>query len=146
MSSGQGQTFANHARFVPLYHFVASLIFLYNLVYSIKAAVQHPDGATITGAVLAVGLVLLFLYARSFAATAQDRIIRLEETLRMERLLPADLKARIGEIAPAQFVALRFAPDTELPELVRRTLAGEFAKPVDIKKAIKNWRGDYLRV
>jgi hypothetical protein len=80
------------------------------------------------------------------ALTAQDRVIRLEETLRMQRVLPADMQGEISQLKRFDFVALRFASDAELPELVKRVRAGEFAKPLDIKKAIKNWREDHLRV
>jgi len=146
MSQGQGQSFANHVRLVPLFHGVAFVLLLLPTGYAVGRAFKHPDAASLMAVSMGVGVLLLFFHARLFALTAKDRVIRLEETLRMERLLPADLKARIAELTPAQFVALRFAPDAELPDLVRRTLANEFATSADIKKAIKNWRGDYLRV
>lgn len=146
MSENQGQNLSNHVRIVPLFHGVTFLLLLIPFGYSIRGAVQHPSAATIMPFLTGTGLILLFFHARLFALTAQDRVIRLEETLRMERLLPADLKPRIAELKPAHFVALRFAPDAELPDLVRRTLAGEFATSAAIKKAIRDWRGDYLRV
>jgi hypothetical protein len=77
---------------------------------------------------------------------AQDRLIRLEETIRLARLLPADMKGRENELTRSQYVALRFAPDNEVPELVRRIQAGELKTAGDIKRAIKNWRADHLRV
>ena len=77
---------------------------------------------------------------------AQDRIIRLEERARLERVLPADLRGRIGELKESQLVAIRFAPDDEVPELTRRTLNGELKSQVEIKRAIRNWRADHLRV
>ena len=77
---------------------------------------------------------------------AQDRIIRLEERIRLERLVPADLRGRVGELTPDQLIALRFAPDNEVPELARRVLGGELKTRADIKGAVKNWRGDHLRV
>lgn len=146
MSTPTGQSFSNHVRIVPLFHGVTFVLLVVPTVGVIRAAIQHPGTATVMPALFHVGIILLFFFARLFALTVQDRVIRLEETLRLERLLPSDLKPRIGELTREQFVALRFAPDAELPELVRRTLAGEFASPAAIKKAVKNWRGDYLRV
>jgi len=75
----------------------------------------------------------------------QDRVIRLEQRLRMERLLPADLMGRFGEFEPQQLVALRFAGDGELPELARRVLAGELRSSAQIKQQIKDWQADWLR-
>ena len=80
------------------------------------------------------------------ALRAQDRIIRLEERTRLDRLLPADLRVRAAELSTSQLIALRFAPDDEVPELVRRALDGELARQGDIKRAIRDWRADHLRV
>jgi hypothetical protein len=77
---------------------------------------------------------------------AQDRIIRLEEKTRLERLLPADLRSRVSDLTSSQLIALRFAPDDEVPELTRRALSGDLKDQSDIKRAIKNWRADHLRV
>ena len=140
------QNFANHARFVPGYHRFTLLLILVVLIWSIKQVVTAFSVASVMQLVTIVALLFTTFYARAFAAKAQDRIIRVEERERMGRLLPEDLKARIGELQLPQFVALRFASDGELADLVRRTLAGEFAKPRDIKVAIKSWRGDYERV
>jgi hypothetical protein len=76
----------------------------------------------------------------------QDRVIRLEERLRMERVLPAELRPRISELTTKQLVSLRFASDEELPELVRRVLGGELAERNDIKRAVRNWRADHQRI
>ena len=75
----------------------------------------------------------------------QDRIIRLEMRLRLQQCLPADLRSRIEELTPGQLVALRFASDAELPELVREVVAGKLAARKDIKLRVKNWQGDWLR-
>ena len=145
MSEKRPQTYANHVKWVPLFHYVAMPLLGINLVL---ALVGLLDGITIenlnrVGA--AVGLVLALLFARVNALKAQDRVIRLEERLRMERLLPDDLKPRIDEVSTAQCVALRFASDGELPALVRRAL-DEKADQTTIKQAIRNWRPDYQRV
>ena len=140
------QNFANHAQVVPGFHRFTLLLILVVLVWSIKQVMTAFSVATVMQLVAAVALLLVGFYARAFSTKAQDRIIRVEERERMGRLLPDDLKARIGELRLPQFVALRFASVGELADLVRRTLGGEFAKPRDIKVAIKSWRGDYERV
>ena len=139
------QSFAKHARFVPFYHFVTFLLLLGNLVY----AVPHLWRTRTPGAVaylgMSIALVLLFGYIRAFAVGNQDRIIRLEESLRMERLLPADLKARAGELTKRQVIGLRFASDGEYADLVRQALDQKLAEK-DIKRAVKQWRPDFHRV
>jgi hypothetical protein len=76
----------------------------------------------------------------------QDRVIRLEMTNRLERILPADLRARIGELSPGQLIALRFASDAELPELTRVVLTEGLRGRNDIKKKIRDWQPDHMRV
>jgi len=94
---------------------------------------------------MAFALIVFRLASRLMAMAVQDRVIRLEERLRMRELLPADLQARIGELTREQFVGLRFASDGELPALVRQVLTGELKSVTDIKKAVTQWRGDDLR-
>ena len=86
-----------------------------------------------------------FIAARVMALKVQDRVIRLEERLRYERLLPADLKPRIGEFAVEQVVSLRFASDAELPALARKVLDEKMMERKAIKQLVKAWRPDYLR-
>jgi hypothetical protein len=139
------QTFANHARFVPGYHFVAFFLVFVNLVYTVVQLVRAPGTPTVAAALAAVALVLVWLYARVFALSVQDRVIRLEMQLRLQRVLPEDLRARVGEITRGQFVALRFASDAELPQLVRQVLEGKLTDKKQIKLAVKDWQADYLR-
>lgn len=96
--------------------------------------------------VLAIGFALLTLVARAQALRAQDRVVRLEEKLRYQGLLSKDLAGKAETLKTGQLIALRFASDEELPSLVERTLNGEFKDSKEIKLAIKNWRGDFLRV
>lgn len=146
MSDQKPQTFASHARYVPAYHFVLFFILLLNLGYAGMHVWRHARTPQAwVYAVLAVGLMMLYWYARTFATTVQNRVIRLEETLRMERLLPADLKPRIGELALGQIIALRFASDAELPDLVRKVLDERIADKKVIKALVKDWRADHLR-
>jgi len=140
------QNFANHVRFVPAFHLVALPILLLNLGWSIYELVHtwFSFGAVV-GVLLAIALLLVALYARMFALTVQDRVIRLEMRLRMEKILPADLKPRVPEFTVDQLVALRFASDAELPELSRRVLEEKLKNRKSIKQMIKTWKADYLR-
>jgi hypothetical protein len=92
-----------------------------------------------------VALLLLALYARTFALTVQDRVIRLEMQLRLQNLLPADLHPRIPEFTTSQLVALRFASDSELPDLARKVLAEKLSERKAIKQLIRDWQPDNLR-
>jgi hypothetical protein len=96
--------------------------------------------------VLALGILAVGLVARYMSLVNQNRIIRLEERLRLTSLLPDELKARIPELRPRQLIALRFASDAEVTDLVRRCLAGELQTADSIKRAVKEWRPDHLRV
>lgn len=140
------QSFQNHARYIPAFHFFALPILIINAVVAVKHAVSTQDLSSALAALVAIALFLGVFYGRVMPLTAQDRVIRLEETLRLQRILPTEQQGDIAALSAKQLVALRFASDAELPDLVRRTKAGEFAKPSDIKRAIKNWRADYLRV
>ncbi len=140
------QNFKNHVRFVPLYHFFALPMLIINFGWSIyrwKAAGFSIGGLewVLTSAALFFGV----LYARLFALSAQDRIIRLEERLRYERVLPEELRWRADELTVDQFVSLRFASDDELPGLMKKVLDEKMTQRKAIKQLIKNWRPDYLR-
>ena len=139
------QSYKNHTRFFPLFHFIASPILLLNFINSLRHAWLNPNRSTAFAALVAFGLVAGLLAARTMALKVQDRVIRLELQLRMRGLLPADLAARINDLTPQQMVALRFAGDKELPDLVRDVLAGKLTKQKEIKLAIKDWQADYLR-
>jgi len=139
------QNNTNHARRVIGYHVVLTGLLVVVAGWQLYLLVLHPGVPALVGVALAVALVLIYWYERVFALTVQDRVIRLEERLRMERLLPADLQGRIGEFTPRQLVALRFASDGELPSLARRVLVEGLADPRAIKAAIREWRPDHLR-
>jgi len=145
MAQKTPQTFENHARLVPAFHYVAFPLFAINFFFALYQAVVHFNWANLMGLGLAVALVLLFFLARVMAMTVQDRVIRLEERMRLRELLPADLKPRINEFSVKQLVALRFASDGELPELARQVLDGKLTEQKAIKQAVKNWRADYQR-
>lgn len=142
----QIQTYQNHVRWYPLVHFVVVPLLFLNLIWQIVRFSQEKTWDRAENLLLAVALVLLNLAARLQALKAQDRVIRLEERLRYREILPADLAEKAVNLRTGQILALRFASDAELPDLIKRTLAGEFQSNKQIKQAIKNWRGDYLRV
>ncbi len=140
------QNFANHTRWHPPFHFVLFPILLLHFLYSIYRLYQTPDFAHAEVLLLAFGLLLMMLLTRINPLRAQDRLIRLEEQLRYQRVLPADLAARAAQIPERFIIALRFASDGELAGLVQQVLDNKFEKPADVKQAIKSWRGDYFRV
>ena len=144
--ANQGQNFSNHTRVVPPFHYVALPILLVNFV---SAVVELFNGITFDASLhvlVAVALIIVALFARVFALKAQDRVIRLEMRLRMRELLPEDRQGRINDFTPTQMVGLRFASDTELPELARKVLDEDITKMTPIKKMITDWQGDYFRV
>ena len=140
------QTFASHARYIPTFHFFALPILIINVFVVAINFWDHPSFATGWGVLVAIALALGITWSRFMPLRAQDRIIRMEERTRLERLLPAELRGRIGELTERQLIAIRFAPDDETAELTRRTLEGELKSSADIKRAIRNWRADHFRV
>jgi Family of unknown function (DUF6526) len=144
------QTYANHTKYVPLYHFVLFGLGTVNLVWTLVRLFMPVEGVPLPDRLWAVVMALVLLgvglYARIFALGAQDRIIRLEERLRYDAVLPADLRARAGELRRSQVIALRFAGDGELPDLVRNVLDGKITSPKEIKLSIRSWRADHFRL
>jgi len=145
MAEKMPQSYANHRRFVPVYHFVLSLIFLLNLVAAAWQLFKHPGFSTAIALLVAFGLIGVYYYSRTFPLHVQDRLIRLEERMRLEEILPDDLKGRLGELKERQLIALRFASDEDVPDLVRQILDGKLKGLEEIKKAIKTWRPDDFR-
>ena len=140
------QSYKSHTRWVPAFHFFVVPVLLVNSIVTAIRLVNDPRGTTAWNLIVAIALFLGVFLLRGMPLRAQDRVIRLEERARFDRLLPGDLRPRVGELTTAQFVALRFAPDDEVPDLTRRALDGELKTQADIKRAIKNWRADTLRV
>jgi hypothetical protein len=140
------QSYATHRRFIPAFHFFVLPVLLINIVVTVVQLVHYPSISAAWVVVVALALGIGFAYARFMPLRAQDRMIRLEERMRLERLLPSDLRGRINELTPEQLIALRFAPDDEVADLTRRAFSGDLRNPGEIKRAIRNWRGDYLRV
>jgi len=139
------QNFENHTKRVPAFHFVVLPIFFLNIIWCIERVIRQHTFGTVVSLLVAIALLLLAFNARIFALTVQNRIIRLEMQLRLQQVLPQDLKPRIPEFTLAQLVSLRFASDAELPELSRKVLDEKLNDPNAIKKLIRNWQPDYLR-
>jgi cell division protein FtsL len=146
------QTYANHTRLDPPFHFFLGPVFILGLILSLIHFFYHLRESDLRDnihsfllIVLAVAMITLVLKVRLYSLKVQDRIIRLEERLRLTQLLSDPLRSRIPELTEDQLIGLRFASDAEVPRLVERAL-NEKLKRKDIKKAIQNWRPDYWRV
>ena len=146
MAQAQPQTYANHARTVPPFHFVVLPLLLINFLWSLYRAFTPMSVDTAMSAVLALGVLMAAVFGRVFALAAQDRVIRLEMRMKLQQLLPDDLTSRIMELTTKQLVALRFASDAELPDLVRAVLTDNIVDQKTIKQRIKSWQADYQRV
>jgi len=139
------QNYENHTKFVPVFHIGVLGIFVANIVQSGIRLYHGFNAENVIGLLVALALLVGILYARMFALTVQDRVIRLEMRLRMERVLPEELRGRIGEFSVGQLVSLRFAGDAELPELARKVLEGKIEDRKTIKQMVTDWQADWLR-
>jgi hypothetical protein len=146
VSQPESQSFANHARIVPGFHYGVIGALTLNFLWSLVRLYRGPGVDAVIGVITAVGLLGLVFYARMFPLRVQDRIIRLEMSLRLASVLPPDLRARISSLRPGQLVALRFASDAELPVLIRQVLDENLADRREIKRRIREWQADHLRV
>lgn len=140
------QNLQNHARYVPGYHFVLFGILFINLILRVVVAIRHPGWMNAWTIVMAVAFILMWWYLREFPKRAQDRVIRLEERLRLGRLLPTEYRPRLNEFTTSQLIALRFASDEELPTLAVRVLTEGITGRREIKELIRQWRADSLRM
>lgn len=143
--AAQAQNYKNHARFHPIFHFVVGPLFMLNVIFAIVLLVRRPGWITAWTLVMSIALLILTFLVRINPLRVQDRLIRLEERLRLTALLPDPLRARIPELTEGQLIGLRFASDKELPALVQRTLTEKLGKK-QIKEAITDWRADRFRV
>ncbi len=139
------QNFENHGKIVPAFHYFVLPVYALNLVSSILHCVRLFSFDSVVGVLLALAFVVGALCARIFALKVQDRVIRLEMRLRLQQVLPAELRGRIPEFTVSQLVALRFAGDAELPGLARKVLDEKLTDRKTIKKMIQKWEPDYLR-
>ena len=139
------QTYKSHTRLLPAFHFFVIPVLLINVLNAIRHLWMDPTAHTAFATIVAAALLTLGFLARIQALTVQDRVIRLEMRLRLRQVLPPELHARINDISPRQLVALRFASDAELPELVREILDGKLNTSKEIKQRVKSWQPDFLR-
>jgi hypothetical protein len=139
------QSFKNHARLVPAFHYGVFLALLGNLVWAVYAFRYGFHGQSLWVLVTTVTMMVMAVSLRTQILTVQDRLIRLEMRLRLRAVLPDDVAARATNLGVKQLVALRFASDEELPELVRDILAGSLSEPKAIKMKIQKWEADHLR-
>jgi hypothetical protein len=140
------QSFANHTRWHPPFHFFVLPVMLINFIWTIVDFVKAPGANSGWWVVVSLALALLTLFVRTNSLKVQDRLIRLEEKVRYQQLLSPALAQQCGTLPIGQIVALRFAGDDELEELVGAVVSGKLAASKDIKRAIKNWRADTFRV
>jgi hypothetical protein len=145
MAAPAPQTYANHRRFDPLWHFVGSTIVLFGAISATVNAIRAGGYHNWLMAAYTIGILLVVFRARVQTLTVQNRLIRLEMRLRLKDVLAPALAARIGDLTVSQLVGLRFAGDAELPALVERCLGGQLANGEAVKKEIKNWQADWLR-
>lgn len=148
MSKSSPQTLKNHGRIDPPVHFVLFAILVANLIFSIIHMIRHREDAYFAGpwyVVLSLALFLLVFRIRSYPLKVQDRIIRLEERLRLKALAPAAWHPQIHRLTEDQLIGLRFAADDEVVELAKQTLEHHLTRK-QIKERIQNWRADHWRV
>lgn len=146
MADRRPQSYASHRQIVPGFHVVTLGLLAVLLVWALVWLVVDFSTAALFRLLLVLAVALVAWYTRMFPLKAQDRIIRLETQLRLARVLPPELAARVPELSTGQLIALRFAADEELPELTRRCLAGELRRRDDIKRQVRSWVPDYERM
>lgn len=139
------QSYASHAKIDPPFHFFVLPVFLINILVVAYLLIRHPGIGGAWVLLVSVALLVLAGRLRSWATHLQDRVIRVEERIRLTAILPEPLRSRIAELSDSQIVGLRFASDAELPALFQRAVDEKLSR-ADIKKAITDWRPDYSRV
>ena len=140
------QTLANHVRLQPPFHFFVLPVAATALILAVINVVRNYESlAAWALTLLALAFTVAAPMIRINALKAQDRVIRLEERMRLASVLNEPLNSRIGELTEAQLIALRFCPDAELPGLVTKALQSKLSGR-DIKKSIVHWRADDFRV
>ena len=145
-NSAPPQSYDNHQKFVPAFHYVATPLLLVYVIYSVYVVVTAFSLDSVMGLLLAIAVMIVAFLARTFALGVQDRVIRLEERLRLHEVLPPDQKHDVDELSTGQLIALRFASDGEVAALVATVRAEGIEDRKEIKKRVTNWRADHQRV
>jgi hypothetical protein len=145
MAENLPQNLANHNRLDPAFHFFLLPLILILWIASLVFGIRHPGWEPAWELLLVTALAVTAVKARSYALKVQDRVIRLEQRLRLGALLPESLRSQIVRLSEGQLIALRFASDEEVPALAHRALVENLSRG-DIKKSIRNWQPDFWRV
>jgi hypothetical protein len=140
------QTFATHTRWHPMFHFFAFPVLALNLLWSLYILFRHPVPLALWNSIVSAALLASCFLARYYGLRNQDRLIRLEERVRLSNCLPEDLRSRINELSMDDLIGLRFCGDNEVAEVTRAVLAGEAKGRAAIKQKVQNWRADYHRL
>jgi len=139
------QSYRTHRRFDPLYHFfVAPVVMIVYPVWAIVHLYRHPTPQSAIWLLFALAVAVLAWRARSFPLAVQDRLIALEERLRIERVLPPEARAAAAALTDDQLIGLRFASDEELAALSAAAAAEKLDRKA-IKQRVKTWRPDHRR-
>jgi len=141
----QQQDYAHHAKFDPPFHFFLAPLSLIFVILTAVYAFRNPSIENFLHIVVALWAMVAVFKTRIYALKVQDRVIRLEERLRLKELAPANFQARIGELSEDQLIGLRFASDAEVADLAKKALDEKLDRK-QIKQAVKNWRPDFWRV
>lgn len=139
------QSAANHSRVVVGFHAIAGLMGFAYMLWTMYHLYMTPRPGTVFPVLGAMSLMLIMWYSRQFPLAVQDRVIRLEERLRLARLLPPDMQARCDEFTPDQLIAMRFASDAELPALAQKVMTDNVNDRKAIKGMVREWRPDHMR-
>jgi hypothetical protein len=145
MSNTTSQNLKNHARLDPSYHVVLALVLVLNLIYSIVHLVRHMSWGSVWLVILSLAAGIVFVKIRTYPLKVQDRVIRLEERLRLQALAPTEWHAQIYRLNENQLIGLRFAADDEVVGLAKMALEENLTRK-QIKERIRNWRADDWRV
>jgi len=145
MSDTVAQTLKNHGRLDPPYHLISTVVLMVNLFIVLCYAWKNQNVFTGWLVILSIAIFIPFLKLRSYPLKVQDRVIRLEERLRLQALAPQEWHAQIYKLTEDQLIALRFASDDEVVELAKQALEGNLDRK-QIKERIKVWRADDFRV
>jgi hypothetical protein len=145
MSESDSQSLKSHGRYDPPYHFFLTFVAIANVIISIVYAVHHLCFYSIWLVVVSVAAFLALFKLRSYPIKVQDRVIRLEERIRLQALAPAEWHTQIYRLTEDQLIGLRFAADDEVVELAKQALEHNLTRK-QIKERIKSWRPDNWRV
>jgi hypothetical protein len=145
MSKSEEQNLRNHGRIDPPFHFVSFAVLVVNLIIAICYAVRHFNIFSAWIVILSIAVFIPFFKLRLYPLKVQDRVIRLEERLRLQALAPAEWHAQIYRLTEDQLIALRFAADDEVVVLAKQALEQDLTRK-QIKERIKSWRPDNWRI